>query len=219
MINAISNQAYFPVSSTRNPSNTLDKDAFLLLLITQLKNQNPLEPMDNKEFIAQLAQFSTLEQITNMTKSIQEFLTLQQGALQAQAASLIGKYAVVQSDEITVSNNVAESIIFELDESAPVVVRIYDSSGKLVKEATSGVLEKGTHAFQWDARDSTGLPVADGTYKYAVYKINSDGSETAISGVDGGKIESVKFKNNQIYIYISGREYPLASVVEIAQEG
>ncbi len=219
MINAISNQVFHLAPSTRKPSNTLDKDAFLLLLITQLKNQNPLEPMDNKDFIAQLAQFSTLEQITNMTKSVENFLTLQKGALQAQSASLIGKYAVVQSDEIAVRSGIAESVIFQLDQSAPVVVRIYDPAGKLVKEVASGVLGKGIHAFQWDGRDSSGLPVSDGTYKYTVYKINPDGSETAISGIEGGKIESVKFKGNQIYVYINGKEYPLASIVEIAQEG
>ncbi|MEJ5229548.1 MAG: flagellar hook assembly protein FlgD [Pseudothermotoga sp.] len=220
MISAI-DYSYSTYSATqqRKASNTLDKDAFLLLLITQLKNQNPLEPMDNKDFIAQLTQFSTLEQITNMTKSIQDFLTLQEGALQAQAASLIGKYAVVQVNQISVSNGTAESIVFELDEAAPVVLRIYDSNGNLVKEATSNSLDAGTHAYVWDARDNSGLPVSDGTYTYTVSKINSDGSETEIGGVEGGKITSVKFKGNQIYVYVNGKEYPLASIIEIMEEG
>lgn len=219
MINAIDYSYSTYTTAKRTTSNTLDKEAFLLLLITELKNQNPLDPMDNKDFIAQLTQFSTLEQITNMTESIQNFLTLQEGALQAQAASLIGKYAVVQTDQITVSDGTAESIVFELDEAAPVVVRIYDSNGNLVKEATSSSLDAGTHAYVWDARDSSGLTVSDGTYTYTVSKINSDGSETEIGGVEGGKIESVKFKNNQIYVYIGGKEYPLASIVEIMEEG
>lgn len=219
MINAI-DYSYSTYSTTqRKASNTLDKEAFLLLLITELKNQNPLDPMDNKDFIAQLTQFSTLEQITNMTNSIQNFLTLQQGALQAQAASLIGKYAVVQTNQITVSSGVAESIVFELDEAAPVIVRIYDSNGNLIKEATSSSLDPGTHAYVWDARNNSGLTVSDGTYTYTVSKINSDGSETQIGGVEGGKIESVKFKSNQIYVYIGGKEYPLTSVIEIIQEG
>lgn len=219
MISAI-DYSYSTYSTTqRKASNTLDKEAFLLLLITELKNQNPLDPMDNKDFIAQLTQFSTLEQITNMTKSIQNFLTLQQGALQAQAASLIGKYAVVQTNQIAVSSGVAESIVFELEQAAPVVIRIYDSNGNLVKEATSSSLDAGTHAYVWDARNNSGLTVSDGTYTYTVSKINSDGSETEIGGVEGGKIESVKFKSNQIYVYIGGKEYPLTSVVEIIQEG
>ncbi len=219
MINAIdySYPTYTPAK--RKASNTLDKDAFLLLLITQLKNQNPMEPMDNKEFITQLTQFSTLEQITNMTKSIQNFLTLQQGALQAQAASMIGKYAVVQTDQIVVKNGVAESIIFELDQPSPVVVRIYDSNGNLIKEATSSSLDAGTHAYVWDARSNAGLTVPDGSYTYTVSKINPDGRETEIGGVEGGKVQSVKFKNNQIYVYINGKEYPLASIIEIMEEG
>ncbi|WP_041082618.1 flagellar hook assembly protein FlgD [Thermotoga profunda] len=219
MINAIDYSYSTYTTTQRTASNTLDKEAFLLLLITELKNQNPLDPMDNKDFIAQLTQFSTLEQITNMTESIQNFLTLQEGAFQAQAASLIGKYAVVQTDQIAVSDGTAESIVFELDEAAPVVIRIYDSNGNLVKEATSSSLDAGTHAYVWDARDSSGLTVSDGTYTYTVSKINSDGSETEIGGVEGGKIESVKFRNNQIYVYIGGKEYPLASIVEIMEEG
>lgn len=219
MINAIDYSYSSYTTTQRKASNSLDKDAFLLLLITELKNQNPLDPMDNKDFIAQLTQFSTLEQITNMTKSIQNFLTLQQGALQAQAASMIGKYAVVQTDQITVRNGTAESIIFELDQPAPVVVRIYDSNGNLVKEATSNSLDAGTHAYVWDGRNSTGLTVPDGTYTYTVSKINPDGSQTEIGGVEGGKVQSVKFKNNQIYVYINGKEYPLASIIEIMEEG
>lgn len=219
MINSIDYSYSTYTSSERTPSNTLDKDAFLLLLITQLKNQDPLEPMDNKDFIAQLTQFSTLEQITNMTNSIQEFLTLQEGALQAQSASLIGKYATVQANQITVSDGASESIVFELDEAAPVIVRIYDSDGNLIREATSSTLDAGAHAYVWDARDSSGLQVEDGTYTYIVSKLNSDGSETEIGGIEGGKIESVKFKGNEIYVYISGKEYPLASIIEISEEG
>ncbi len=219
MINAIDYSYSNYTTTQRTASNKLDKQAFLLLLITELKNQNPLDPMDNKDFIAQLTQFSTLEQITNMTQSIQDFLALQKGALQAQSASLIGKYAVVQTNQIAVKNGSAESIVFELDQAAPVVVRIYDSNGNLVKEATSGSLDAGAHAYVWDARDNSGLPVPDGTYSYTVSKINPDGSETEIGGVESGKIESVKFKNNQIYVYINSKEYPLASIVEILQEG
>jgi len=217
MINAVDPYSSLYVPSQRIASKELDKNAFLLLLVTQLKNQNPLQPMENREFIAQLTQFSTLEQITNMTKSIQDFLKLQQGSLQAQAASLIGKHVVVQSNQIAVSNQRAESIVFDLDERAPVVVRIYDSNGNLVKQATSGVLDKGTHAYVWDARNDAGLPVADGTYTYTVSKITASG-EVLIGGVQAGVVESVKFKNNQIHIFVNGKEYPLASVIEISRE-
>jgi len=75
----------------------------------------------------------------------------------------------------------------------------------------------GTHAYVWDARNDAGLPVADGTYTYTVSKITESG-EVLIGGVQAGVVESVKFKNNQIYVYVNGKEYPLASVIEISQE-
>ncbi|MCD6102949.1 MAG: flagellar hook assembly protein FlgD [Thermotogae bacterium] len=201
----------------REPKSQLDKDAFLLLLVTEMRNQNPLEPMDNKDFIAQLTQFSSLEQITNMTKAFENFLSLQQGSLQAQASSLIGKYAVVRSNSVQVNNGVAESIVFTLDENAPVTIRIYDENGSLVREVTSNMLESGAHSFTWDGRNSDGLPVPDGNYSYTVSKIQPDGSEVEIGGIEGGVVQGVQFKDNNIYVIINDILYPLASVVEISE--
>lgn len=201
----------------REPKNQLDKDAFLLLLVTEMRNQNPLEPMDNKDFIAQLTQFSSLEQITNMTKAFENFLSLQQGSLQAQASSLIGKYAVVRTNSVQVNNGIAESIVFTLDENAPVTIRIYDENGSLVREVTSSMLESGAHSFAWDGRDSDGLPVPDGSYSYTVSKIQQDGSEVEIGGIEGGVVQGVQFKDNNIYVIINDILYPLASVIEISE--
>ncbi len=88
-------QTYSQKSETRTPTQELGKDEFLKLLVTQLRNQNPLEPLDDKEFIAQMAQFSSLEQMQNMNENLGELLFYQRemvaSALLSEAVSLIGK--------------------------------------------------------------------------------------------------------------------------------
>lgn len=83
-------------TATRTASTTLDRDAFLTLLITQLRNQDPMSPMEDKDFIAQLAQFSSLEQMTQMTETLD---TVGQNSGYSQALSLIGKWVEYQGED------------------------------------------------------------------------------------------------------------------------
>ena len=97
------------------------------------------------------------------------------------------------------------------------MIRIYDENGSLVREVTSNMLESGAHSFTWDGRNSDGLPVPDGNYSYTVSKIQPDGSEVEIGGIEGGVVQGVQFKDNNIYVIINDILYPLASVVEISE--
>ena len=89
------NQANPVTGATREPNNDLGKDAFLKILITQLSNQDPLDPLQDKDFIAQMAQFSTLEQMTNMNKSIEQMAALNK----ASAVSYIGRVIEYTDDD------------------------------------------------------------------------------------------------------------------------
>ena len=89
------NQANPATGATREPNNELGKDAFLKILITQLSNQDPLDPLQDKDFIAQMAQFSTLEQMTNMNKSIEEMVSMNK----ATAVGYIGRIIEYTDEE------------------------------------------------------------------------------------------------------------------------
>jgi len=194
----------------------LDKNAFLLLMLTELQHQDPLEPLENKDLIAQLSQLTALEQIMNMSKAVQEFVEAQQMVNPAQLASLIGKYVVMRSNEISVQNGEAESIVFNLDESAHVVIRIYDENDNLIREEDLGIVEEGMHAWVWDARNNDGVPVPDGTYKYKVVRVDGT-NEEEIGGLEGGIVEAVQIKDGKAYVFVNGNLYPIDSIIEISE--
>jgi len=194
----------------------LDKNAFLLLMLTELQHQDPLEPLENKDLIAQLSQLTALEQIMNMSKAVQEFVEAQQMVNPAQLAGLIGKYVVMRSNEISVQNGEAESIVFNLDESAHVVIRIYDENDNLIREEDLGIVEEGMHAWVWDARNNDGVPVPDGTYKYKVVRVDGT-NEEEIGGLEGGIVEAVQIKDGKAYVFVNGNLYPIDSIIEISE--
>ena len=194
----------------------LDKNAFLLLMLTELQHQDPLEPLENKDLIAQLSQLTALEQIMNMSKAVQEFVEAQQMVNPAQLAGLIGKYVVMRSNEISVQNGEAESIVFNLDEPAHVVIRIYDENDNLICEEDLGIVEEGMHAWVWDARNNDGIPVPDGTYKYKVVKVDGT-NEEEIGGLEGGIVEAVQIKDGKAYVLVNGNLYPIDSIIEISE--
>jgi len=194
----------------------LDKNAFLLLMLTELQHQDPLEPLENKDLIAQLSQLTALEQIMNMSKAVQEFVEAQQMVNPAQLAGLIGKYVVMRSNEISVQNGEAESIVFNLDEPAHVVIRIYDENDNLICEEDLGIVEEGMHAWVWDARNNDGIPVPDGTYKYKVVRVDGT-NEEEIGGLEGGIVEAVQIKDGKAYVLVNGNLYPIDSIIEISE--
>lgn len=197
----------------------LDKEAFLELLVTQLKNQDPLEPLKDREFIAQMTQLSTLEQITNMSESVQKFVESSASLYRAQVSSMVGKYAVVKSNILELKNGMTQTQIFKLDEPSHVILKIYDENGKVVREEDLGNLEAGMQTFLWDGRNSDGVSLPDGKYTFNLYSVESDGNLSEILAMDGGKIEAIQFRDNDVYVMVNNNFYPLNSIIEISQEG
>lgn len=219
MMNNVSNVSNSLYASTlnayRNTSGVLDKDAFLRLLVTELKNQNPMEPMNNREFISQMAQFSTLEQMSNLSSSIENFIKTESVAMKLNAVGMIGKKVVVEGKNLKLESGNTDSIIFNLDEAANVVLKIYDENGKLVRMEDLGNLESGMHSYLWDGRSNDGVMMPDGEYTYELKAITPEG-EKEIGGLEGGKVESVQFDENGIYVIVNGNRYPIDSVKEVS---
>jgi flagellar basal-body rod modification protein FlgD len=205
-------------NNSSSSSNSLDKEAFLRLLLQELEMQDPLEPMETKDMISQLSQLTSLEQITNLTSAVKDFVEAQTSVSPAQLASLIGKYVVVRNNTVNLVDGQSDSIIFNVDEDAHVVVQILDENGKVVRTEDLGTVQAGVHAWQWDGRDDNGISVPDGSYTYRVYKLTSIGLEE-IGGMEGGVVEAVQIKDGEGFVLVNGSLYPVDSILEISQEG
>ncbi len=203
------------VGSVKN-SKSLGKDTFLKLLVTQLENQNPLNPMNNTQFVSQMAQFTALEQTTNLANSFSNFEKTFSSSMQLQAASLVGKKVSLQSNNLDVISGKAGTVSFNLPQSALTYVKFFDSNGNVVDVEKLGWLNAGNHNYVWPATNSNGIQVPDGTYNYEIDAIQKNGAQLQLSGVKTGKISEVKFENGQIYVTVNGVDYPLSSVKSVS---
>lgn len=219
MLNSVSMdsiyQSTYEAKKDREIKKELDRDAFLELLVTQLKNQDPTEPLSNKDLVAQLSQLSTTEQIMNMSQAVQEMVNTQMSLSKLQAASLIGKNVVINDNTLELNSGVAEGINFSLDNSSQVILEIYNSNGRLVYAEDLGVKEAGLHSYLWTGRNNDGTMMPDGEYIYGIYSIRN-GQIVGNPGLKNGTVEAVKFINNELYLIVDGQMYPYSAINEIS---
>jgi flagellar basal-body rod modification protein FlgD len=147
---AVDNLSINKKTDTKKNNNELGQAAFLELMITQMKNQNPLEPQDNSEFVAQLAQFSSVEGLERLNKNFTSFMST--NALQA--SSLVGRSVSVESDTSTLQNGGLISGMVNLEYTAKdTKISVYDEAGSLVQSIPVGELSKGENVFRWDGQN------------------------------------------------------------------
>lgn len=203
-------------TSTVSGSSNLGENAFLQLLVTQLKNQDPLNPMNTTQFVSQLSQLTATEQITNLANAFTQFESNFSNSEQLQAASLIGKNVSVQDNEVDVISGQAGKIGFDLPANASAILNITDSNGNTIDTVNLGNLSAGENTYQWNGLNSNGVQVPDGTYNYEVQATESDGTQLLLSGVDAGEVQSVQIENGQVYVVINGTTYPMSQITQIS---
>jgi flagellar basal-body rod modification protein FlgD len=163
---------------------TLGKDDFLKLLITQLRNQDPLNPLDQNQFLAQTAQFTTLEKFQNMETDLESLKTLQQEQTFSQAAALLGKTASSAGRDVQLTSAGA-GLPFAVEAPGSVNIDIMDSQNTVVRQLRTDRLQTGEQTAFWDGRDAQGNVLTDGTYRYRVQSPDG-GSVYAVRGTVTG---------------------------------
>jgi len=198
----------------------LGKDAFLNLLIQQMKMQDPLEPMKNEQMIAQLAQFSSLEQLQNMSGALQQNLDVNlaigQMLSNTMAATLLGKEVHVATDRVTLEGNGAASLGYRLQGDAHrVEIKVYDSNGTLVRTLESGATSTGVHALEWDGKDADGRTVAGGEYRFEVQATRADGSVVESAAMLVGRVSGIRYVDGGAQVLIGATAVRLGDIEEI----
>jgi flagellar basal-body rod modification protein FlgD len=152
---------------TTTGASTLGKDSFLQLLVTQMQNQNPLDPQDNSEFVAQLAQFSSLETMQNLSTSVDAIGGMYQSSQALQASSLVGRNVIVDagSTNVDTTKSMTGQVVLP-SSSTTTTVKVYDSNGTLVRTIDMGEQKAGNASFTWDGKDEEGNALASGNYSF-----------------------------------------------------
>jgi flagellar basal-body rod modification protein FlgD len=196
----------------------LGQEAFLKLLVAQLKYQDPLEPKENSEFVAELAQFSSLEQTMGINDRL-DMLSLQnQGAANTQVVSLVGKRATVRGSLATLNGSGAPvPITFTLDSAAAQAqVTIRDEAGRAVRTLELGSHSGGLTQTMWDGRNDSGVLQPAGRYSISV---EAKGENDEIIGVTqevAGIVKSVSFDKGYPELALdNGLAVPVADLLRV----
>lgn len=143
----------------------MGQTAFLTLFTTQLKNQNPLDPMDNTAFVSQLAQFSQLEATTKMSGSMESLVKSLSTSQISGASALIGKTVGVADGKAVYDGAPVNGFVTLPTDVDSLTLKVYNSSGQLVRTGQVGAQKKGDFGFAWDGKDDSGNAVANGAYR------------------------------------------------------
>ena len=206
----------------RQPGNeSLDRDAFLQLLVTQLRNQDPVNPMESAEFASQLAQFNSVEQLVNVNEGLEALqeqqATMSTGMINTLAATLSGKTVKVQTNQFNLGESGTMDIGFNLKNVASdVEIRIVDSNGEVVRTEQLSNFNPGSHSWQWDGKTDSGQQAAEGDYRVEVSA--TDGStEIQTSTFLEGVVDRVKYSNSGVKLIVNGLEVGMGDVEEIGE--
>jgi flagellar basal-body rod modification protein FlgD len=202
--------------ASAGPSKELSRDAFLSLLIAQLQNQDPLNPTDSTEFTAQLAQFSSLEQLGNVNDNLKQLQKFQAAGNNAQAVALIGKEITASGNSLELAQDRPAGCNFKIDEAAKVVaVSIYDHTGEFVTSFEGRNLTAGKHTLDWDGIDQNGNRAAAGNYTFEVLAADANGDSIDTATFFNGKVDKVIFEEDTTYLISGDRRVALGDVIEV----
>jgi flagellar basal-body rod modification protein FlgD len=203
-------------AATTQSNDVMGKDDFLTLLVAQLQAQDPLNPMDGTDFTAQLAQFSSLEQLQNVNTNLGTLNTSQAIQTNAGAVDFIGKQITALGNEVDIEDGQSAHIQFSLSENAATVfVHIYDENGNYIREIESGALGAGQQEISWDGYDYLDGQVPDGTYNYEVTALDGEGQSVDVTTFVNGTVTGVNYKDGQSYLFTGNQQIPMGDVVQV----
>lgn len=192
-----------------------DSTDFLELFVAQLKNQNPLEPQDSSEFLAQLAQFSTVEGIKNMEGSLNEMVNSLNSSQTLQATSLVGKQVEVKTNSANLTNGQAVRGSVEASSTVSnIILDIVNGQGEVVRSFEFDEQASGDVGFTWDGLDQNGEAVSPGAYELAA-RGNIAGQEVQLDTYVATSVDSVSINKNGEPIVVNVNGFGQVSLNDI----
>jgi flagellar basal-body rod modification protein FlgD len=188
-------------------------DTFLQILTTQLKNQNPLDPLDTNQFTQQLVQFTGVEQQLKTNEFLEAMMSANINAANSQAVSYVGKI-------VTASGNKAELVDgqarwnFAVEEPANITVTVRDTSGNTVY-TRQGEVDQGESIFTWDGRNNSGTNQPDGSYSITIEARNESGGLIDVATEMTGEVTGVDFSGSEPVLIVGTARVNLSSVLSV----
>jgi len=216
-LDQISNSYQSNEKAKTEKEDALGQDAFLTMLVAQLQNQDPLNPMEGSDFSAQLAQFSQLEQLINLNDTMESLGKSFGQDSEGDILGYIGKKVTGDVDIMNVDQGTVSGGFYNLGQPSDVMITITDAAGITVKTLYDGQQNAGSHLVSWDGTDNSGRAVEDGSYNYTILA-NSGFGYTEVPSSVTGKVEGIAYNDGRPYLVVQGvllDPKSLTSVVDV----
>lgn len=190
--------------------NTMGKDDFFKMLLAQIQNQDPLNPMDGTDFATQLAQFSSLERLGDINAQLETMNLYQASVNNAQSLNLIGREVMARGDVIKVEGEFTDLTYSLSGDAKKVSIKIYDEAGNLVNTLEFGNQKEGRNSVTWDCNGVSG-----GNYTFDVSAVDDNGEEINVDTMITGVVTGVAFKNGASYLSINGQDIAFGDILSV----
>lgn len=204
-----------PLAGPTKRKTGLDQQDFFNLFITQLRNQNPLNPMDYDQMANQIVQFNSLESLYRIRQSL-ELLGIYQSSMNAlQAAGLIGKRVETEGQTLSIEGGRVSEGFYQLSRPGKVRVEIYDAKGQLVRTLEEGMKDASKQKLVWDGKSQTGVLQPDGKYSFQITAVDATGQAIPVSCVRIDTVKGIYFDGGVIYLDLGSEKITLKDVKAI----
>ncbi|HTP52418.1 MAG TPA: FlgD immunoglobulin-like domain containing protein [Anaeromyxobacteraceae bacterium] len=210
-------------STSAVPTQTLDENDFLKLLMAQLQNQDPTAPVDDQQFAAELAQFSSLQELQTIGQQIGNLASAQSAANQMETTGLVGKGVVFSTSQVPFDGANPVTLAANLPSAASsATVAVTDSAGNVVRTLSLGAEPAGMNGFTWDGKDNSGNTVAAGTYNIAITASDANGQTLNASVLEEGTVTAVTYSSSDSsspVLIVGNQQVSLTNVVQVVNPG
>jgi flagellar basal-body rod modification protein FlgD len=197
-------------------TSALGKDDFLKLLMAQIQHQDPMSPLADHEFVAQLATFSGLEQQMLSNERLGELQLAELSSGNAQLAGFIGQEVVASGDSLRYDGGTAPPVALDLDGAAAAVkITIKASDGRVVSTIDAGARPEGSSSVPWNAVDANGQPLPAGEYTVSVDAVDRNGNPVTARTLITGTVTGLSFENGYAELLIGDRRIQPADIVSV----
>jgi len=196
-------------------SKTLGEADFLTLLTAQLQNQDPTQPMDNTAFVSELAQFSSLQQMQDVSSQLGTLAQAMTTSTNLSANSLVGSTVTYTASGVNVVQGTPPSLQVNLPSAATVTAVIADSNGNTVRTLNAGALPAGLTSLGWDGTDSSGNNVASGYYTVKLSATAANGTQVSATAQTSGLVQGVSLAGGTAQLMIGGGLVGMSSILQV----
>lgn len=224
MIGGLENVSMYDPTGNLNKapeaSGELGQDSFLKLLVAQMQHQDPLNPQGNEEFIAQLAQFTSLEQLMGVNTALGDLYAATTSMNNASMTQLLGRDVTAFSDEIPYSGDGPKDIHFQAaSEVDRMTVTILDADGKVVAREELNGIASGEGSWRWDGKDIHGAPVPEGTYTVSINAADELGNPVTVQNLLKGTVNEMSYATGAPVPYVDGIEISISEILRVETGG